>query len=402
MQEVWALFDRDTATRFRASSGTRVRVSLGERSALYGIKTFGASPNTLRVLDAGGSHEIARIDLRSREEERWSVHRLDGEDSPAEVVLAIEGQGGEVGDIELWGAHAPFPLAYAPHARPEAKGDRPAIIDTIASTTDTVELGNGVDSAHPACGALRFELPRHPGAYRRMWLRFSITGAFRPFVLTHALNSHDMIRGHYLPGGGTGSYVQPIDPELLFVGTNEAHFCAPEELERTIAIGNVEIVGELDAGSNFVESATVAPYDAMPTRGAMEILADRPVPVTLAAGEELVFAFDRLIAIDALELVAAEPSTWSVRCVDDENAKHTLTFEDVPPEAAVFAPAVRAVSSGGERCAGVRIGRQLGGTIERIRVHGSGAARRIDFPQIVLASPREHFGHAAWVEGWAR
>ncbi|HEX2690918.1 MAG TPA: hypothetical protein VHN14_30100 [Kofleriaceae bacterium] len=39
--------------------------------------------------------------------------------------------------------------------------------------------------------------------------------------------------------------------------------------------------------------------------------------------------------------------------------------------------------------------------LSSVTVIGSGARTRIDWPQITLASPAEHFGQVAWVDGWA-
>src|SRR5204863_7927583 len=40
-------------------------------------------------------------------------------------------------------------------------------------------------------------------------------------------------------------------------------------------------------------------------------------------------------------------------------------------------------------------------SLSSVTVIGSGARTRIDWPRITLASPAEHFGQVAWVDGWA-
>ncbi|HZI11521.1 MAG TPA: SpvB/TcaC N-terminal domain-containing protein, partial [Myxococcus sp.] len=66
-------------------------------------------------------------------------------------------------------------------------------------------------------------------------------------------------------------------------------------------------------------------------------------------------------------------------------------------------PAAYAVEDAGRaRCAGLRLRPSADTAVTHLRVFGSGTGRRIDFPRIVLASPREHFGYEAWVDGWAR
>ncbi len=399
--EAWVLFDRDSRTKFSPGAETEVELTFEGNHAVQAVKVFGTSSYALRLLDSDGDEITEEIDLREGDQRRWNLHPLPEALSLSEVTLALRayGDAGEVGDLELWAAGPGRPIDYVPGVTAEPVEDRPAHVDVVAATPDALSLGP--EGEAELCGAFRFELPRHPGAYRRMWLRASIAGAHRPFALTRALNEHSMLRAHWVPSETSRSYVQPIDPELLFLGANEVHYCVPEDAESEVTIDSVEIVGELDHGSNFIESATVAPEGANPTRSAAEILAAEPTAVTLAANEELVLAFDRLVALDGVLLGTAAPAEWKVRCVDEETEMRDVGLEASDAESEAGDGMLR-VTSGGGRCAGVRVSHSGGGVLNAIRVFGSGAARRIDFPQIVLASLREHFGYEAWVEGWAR
>src|SRR5690606_16837767 len=117
-------------------------------------------------------------------------------------------------------------------------------------------------------------------------------------------------------------------------------------VEGEVTIDTVEVIGELDAGSNFIESVTVAPTDAAPIRSAQGLLADEPTPVTLSADEELVVAFERLIAVDALAIGANDSSRFSARCVDAEGETHDVALTSPAAEDDGPASHLREVAGG--------------------------------------------------------
>ncbi|HEX5745450.1 MAG TPA: SpvB/TcaC N-terminal domain-containing protein [Archangium sp.] len=406
----WALFDRDTAIGWRPSANrghTDVTAQLDARAEVAALKVFGPSPYRLSLLDALGQRISGPHDLTALPH-GWSVLPLQAPQRMARLILRFEPSHENeavVPEVELWGTSEALPLAWEPST---TSGEVPpaALADVLPVTPESESLSREPTSGLSGCTTLSFQLARHPGTYRRAWLSYHAEGVFRPLVLTRGINGGPRMLGFWVPptaeasGEEARTFVHPIDTEQLRFGHNEVEFCLPSEARGTIKLGAVKLMAELDHGSNAIESASIAPFDAIPTQGAMALLREGGEAVTVAAGQELVVAFERWISPDVVRIAAGSEVTWSLRCVDADAVAHDLPASrlEVTPGMTEYAIG----DAGSVRCAGLRLRPSADVSVTRLRVFGSGAARRIDFPRIVLASAREHFGHEAWVEGWAR
>ncbi len=404
----WALFDRDTAIGWRPSAGhTDVTAQLDESAEVAALKVFGPSPYRLSLLDAlgqriSGPHELAALP------HGWTTIPLQASQRMGRIILRFEPSNENqavVPEVELWGTSEALPLAWEPTTTP---GEMPPVglADVLPVAPESESLSREPGSSLSGCSTLSFQLARHPGAYRRTWLSYRAEGAFRPLVLTRGINGGPVMRGFWVPSASDApsaearTFVHPIDAEHLRFGRNEVEFCLPSEARGTIKLGEARLLAELDHGSNAIESVSIAPFDAIPTQGAMALLREGGEAVTIPAGQELVVAFERWISPDVVRIAAGAEVSWSLRCVDADAVAHDLpaSLVDGTPGMNVYA-----ISDAGRvRCAGLRLRPSADVSVTRLRVFGSGAARRIDFPRIILASAREHFGHEAWVEGWAR
>jgi len=406
----WALFDRDTAIGWRPSANeghTDVTAQLDGSAEVAALKVFGPSPYRLSLLDAlgqriSGPHELAALP------HGWTTLSLQAPQRMARIILRFEPSyenEAVVPEVELWGTSEALPLAWEPATTP---GETPpaALADVLPVAPANESLSREPGSGLSGCTTLSFQLERHPGAYRRAWLSYRTEGAFRPLVLTRGINGGPVMRGFWVPpatdaaGEEARTFVHPIDAEHLRFGRNQVEFCLPGEARGTIKLGEVKLVAELDHGSNAIESVSIAPFDAIPTQGAMALLREGNEAVTVAAGQELVVAFERWISPDVVRIATGSAANWSLRCVDAHAVAHDLPASRVEDTPGLTTYAIS--DAGRVRCAGLRLRPSADVSVTRLRVFGSGAARRIDFPRIILASAREHFGHEAWVDGWAR
>ncbi|ACY15442.1 SpvB/TcaC N-terminal domain-containing protein [Haliangium ochraceum] len=403
----WALFDRDTTSKnvFSITSldGQDIIAHLDEGSELEAIKVFGASPFQLTLLDPQGQL-VAGPHALDKLPSGWTTFLLPDARRVEQLTLRFEPTGdgdAAVSEIEFWGRGASLPLDWEPSAT-----DAPpaGLADIVPGTPDSQQLSRAPSSAQPACASFDFELSRHPGSYRRAWLRYQTDGVFRPLVLTRAFNDAPVTRGFWVPpmADEAGAFVHRVDTEHLRLGHNQVEFCLPGEAARAVAIRDIELVAELDHGSNIIESVSVAPIDGVPTYSAIGLLRDGHAPVAVTAGQELVIAFERWIAPEVVSIAADATADWSLRCVDADGAARDLpaTLAEQIADRAIYT----IDDATGARCAGLRMRPALASgeaAVTDLRVFGSGTDRRGDFPRIVLASAREHFGNEAWVDGWA-
>jgi RHS repeat-associated protein len=374
-------------------------LSLGEDTSIDALKVYGRSPYRLTLLNAAGETLSGPHDL-SALEAGWNTFHLVSPERASEVALRFDlapGAEAPVAEIELWGTAAPLQQSGEPPALPGSARPPSVVADTLAMTPKRIAFGN--TGGGSSCGSFEFELTRHPGVYRRAWLRYRTKGVFRPFALTRTLNNGTGIRGRWVASSEDQTFVQPIDPEQLLLGANRAEFCIPDGAGGDVEISGVELIGELDHGSNLVEAAWIAPFDREPTSGVPELLGASSSAVQIGADQELVLSFDRLIAPDAILLPSLAETAWTIRCVDIRGSTHELhasATDGATPQLALV------IDDGGrEQCAGLRLRPDANASVTGVRVFGSGSGRRIDFPRIVLASAREHFGLHAWVDGWA-
>ncbi|WNG15531.1 SpvB/TcaC N-terminal domain-containing protein [Cystobacter fuscus] len=406
----WALFDRDTAIGWRPSASERytdVTVILDGSQEVVALKVFGPSPYQLSLVDVQGQRISGPYDLATLTN-GWTTFPLQVPLRMSRVTLSFvptNDSGAVVPEVELWGTSAALPLAWEPAVPPGDEVPPAGLADVLPATPETGSLSREPVSGFSGCTTFSFELARHPGAYRRVWLSYRTEGVFRPLVLTRVINGGPVTRGFWVPpaadaSGAQGAFVHPIDTELLRFGRNQLEFCLPGEARGTVKLDGVKLVAELDHGSNVIESISVAPFDSIPTQGAMALLREGGEPVPVAAGQELVVSFERLISPDVVHIASGPGVSWSLRCVGAGAVAHDLPTSRVEGTTGTNTYAID--DAGRAHCAGLRLRPSGDTSVTRLRVFGSGAARRIDFPLIVLASAREHFGHEAWVDGWAR
>jgi RHS repeat-associated protein len=418
----WALFDRDTRVGWSpaddaAAPPAHIRVALGKTTAITHLKIFGASPYVLDVQTGKGDPikglEHVRLDTLGA---GWNELRLPASISTDELVLEVaRADGGDastpapVGEIELWGTERPAmaiddKALGALTARPGSRPVVPPGVDVLAATgTAAIDLAPSTEPGGQVCGKLHFSLTRSPASYRRAWLTYAADGAFRSFVLTRSLNAAPMRRGQWFSAStGPAPFVDPIDPETLVLGDNHYDVCLPNGAVSHVALHDAWFVGELDQGSNGVVSIAKGPVDGMATEATRQLLdPDNASPVALRIGERLIVAMDRWVSPDAV-LLRGATGTWAVDCFDDGGHAREVEPSDIASSANRTMISLAAGTSE-LACTAIAI-RPTGGataSLSSITVIGSGARARIDWPMITLASPAEHFGQVAWVDGWA-
>ncbi|HEU4726667.1 MAG TPA: SpvB/TcaC N-terminal domain-containing protein, partial [Kofleriaceae bacterium] len=416
----WALFDRSTrdgwSPHAAPNSPAHVRVALGKTTTITHLKIFGASPYVLDVHTGTGDAikglEHVRLDTLGA---GWNELRLPDSISSGELVLELaRTPGGDastpavIGEIEVWGADGPATLLDAKAIGAIAASSRSAAlpgVDVLAAADPAViDLSPSTEPGGQVCGKLRFALTRSPASYRRAWLAYAADGAFRSFVLTRSLNAAPMRRGQWFSAStGSAPFVDPVDPETLVLGDNHYDVCLPSDAAAHVVLHDAVFVGELDQGTNDAVSIARGPVDGIATEPQSELLDPTNAgPATVRTGERLVVAMDRWVTPDAV-LLRNATGTWAVDCLDDGGHATELTPIDVDSNAD---RTLITLSGGidGLACTAFAL-RPFGGataSLTSATVIGSGARTRIDWPMITLASPAEHFGQVAWVDGWAR
>lgn len=375
--ELWKLFDRDADTTVDVGDGLELALMSPQGSTSRAIAVRGTGAIQLEVTTPDGARLRNEVSL---ELDGWQRVLLERPSSSLRVRIEA-GAEATLGELELWG-NAP---EVAPQQDPRSM--------TPSTTIDVMPARQATQTlALPSQSCVRFDvaLERHPGAYRRTWVRYRASSVLRPLALTRAINDGSMTRGHWLPAAGEQTFASRIDRELLHHGENAVHFCVPAEATESVEISSVELIGELDDGASSISQLSRAPAGGLPVESYGPPTAE--APIALGANEELIVSFERLIAPHAVELDG--DASWSVSCVDAAGETALVPAEEA--EGSLL------LDGGRLSCAGLRLRPDRGARVTSLRVLGSGAARRVDFPEIVLASPREHFGRHAWVDGWAR
>lgn len=421
----WSLFDRDTALGWAPELDDRgiaqVEVRFGRHAVLTHLKVFGPSPYDLTVRNELG-HAVEGLERVHLGElgSGWNLLPVGGSHAYDSLVLELSPTttGGEaaehdptpIAEVEFWSLDA-MQRPVDPHqlqgntdtsAPPSAEVSLAEPEQLALTAQDSESMGD----TEQACGSMQFSLSHDPSSYQRAWLSYSIHGVARPFALTRALNAGAMRRGRWLTGlaaeaGATGErIVEPIDPTLLETGDNLYHFCLPGEVGGEVVVSNARFIGELDVGSNLVEWMAAGPLDGTPTEGAMELLQptnDRPR--SLHAGERLLIGLDRWVSPDAL-LINSSTDGWALDCLDEAGEGDALPISPARTEDGFT---LFRIDDASASCAGLalRPTAAAGGAVSYLSVVGSGARRRLDWPKMTLASPAEHFGKVAWIDGWA-
>lgn len=416
----WALFDRSTRVGWSPPGdalASSVRVALGKLTTVTHLKIFGASPYVLDVHTGKGDaiKGLAQVRL-DKLGAGWNELRLsDPVSSDALVLEVTRADDGDastptpISEIEVWGRDHPATVIDAKTlgALTAHSGPRPAALSglDVLAVTDTaaIDLAPSTEPGGRMCGTIRFSLTRSPASYRRAWLAYAADGAFRSFVLTRSLNAAPMRRGQWFTAStGSTPLVDPIDPETLAVGENHYDVCLPGDASSHVVVHDAVFAGELDQGTNDAVSIARGPIDGMATEVTSQLLdPDNGAPVTVRTGERLVVAMDRWISPDAV-LLRDATGAWAVDCLDDGG--HAREVEPTDVESSAKRTLISLAAGANElACTAIAI-RPTGGataSLSSVTVIGSGARTRIDWPMITLASPAEHFGQVAWVEGWA-
>lgn len=419
--EAWALFDRDTATGFTPKldgEGVLIlRVSLDGPSAITHIKVFGPSPYVLDVLaDGDAVGPLESIDL-SRLKPGWNVLPVSKAAEPETIAAALElhfkakappgaAAAPPITDLELWSVRqGSLPRVSTDSLRDllEAPdGTLPAHVTAWTATPAMATLEADEETIQAPCAAFTFTMSRPPALYRSAWLAFHGKGLFRAFAVTRALNNAPKKPGHWLASDEPGPelFVEPVDPEQLRFGENRYEVCLPSDAVGKVDISDVRFFGELEHGTNAVEAVAIGLVGATPTLGASSLLDPASTEShTIEPGERALVVFERWVSPDGI-IIGSNRMKWSVECLDETGKGAPLPLDEAGSEG--DSQLLVARHSEGERvCAGLSLSPSGSAKVKYLSVVGSGARQRLDWPHIVLASPPEHFGLAAWVDGWA-
>jgi hypothetical protein len=396
----WAAFDRDTGTRWTpATEGANLAIDLDAPRALAYLKVFGPASGELDLQTEDGASVLAgRLELSSLHA-GWNRIAVAADDPVDRLTLRVTGAS-SVPDLELWASEAPRSPLDTDHLLDQIAWTRmDGLADVLTAQPSSLLLTASASSGE-RCRDFVFELSRDPKVYRRAWITYGATGLYRPFVVTRGLNDGPKTFGKWLREDiAVGAFVEPIDPARLVPGLNWYQVCLPAEASGTMILQDARFVGELDTGSNFVEAAGIGPATGVTSLSAEALLDPaNNVALPVTAEERLVVAFEHLISPDAVFL-ATEHTGWKLDCLDAAGNGTPLSTDSARADRGI----ALVVDAGDAElaCAGLALSPSTGeARVSFLQVAGSGARSRVDWTRIVLASPLEHFGRVAWVEGW--
>ena len=397
----FALFDRDTTTGM-APLGSAAALTIDAQfevtEVVHEILVF-ARGQEGRLQVTGDRGWAMTIDLGSLAP-GWNIVRLE-EPTPTDsarftLTSAGLGVGAAAGvgrarmpELALWGR--------APHRVPATASDvralyeLPATDDPLArraqsprfSSLDVAEATPALITLSPSdggtrCATFRATLPRPSAAYRSAWLAYRTQGIFRPFLLSRAINDVARRDGAWVVDGGDAAIVvEEIDVAALASrgADNELRFCLPAEADAPAVLSRLRLFAELDDGD--------VQADVTAREQGAELVFPRqvqPREVVLGAG-----------AVGLDEIGAA--------CVGEDETEVPLALERDGQRYSIEGPAPSCrrleVSFPGAADSEVAL------AVRDAFVIGMGARTAADWPALVVTSPLEHFGNAAWVEGFA-
>jgi len=383
--QAWRLFDRSTSSAFKPGADP-VRLTFDRAEQLSVVKVFGSASYRLRVTSsAGTSLGFDDIDL-SALSAGWHAFPSSSLIATSDASLTFEplGSPSAVPEVELWAV-----ADEATPARPDlTEREVPRGFTAIASsdTDETIEPGS--------CASFPVELARVPSTFSRAYLTYEATGLFRSFGVRRTVNGRAEQSGAWLAGDqATRTFVDEIDPSALLLGPNEVRLCVPSSALVKARISNLRLVGETDRGISLVSSIRIG-TDARD--GALLLDHDSSTTLDIAAGERVLFSFDRLIAPDAVVMTGRISDEATIECVDQLGASHSIPFK----RATTTTGAIFGLDGGGPVCAQLAFTSTRSASLGEIEVVGSGAAEPVDWPRIVVTSANEHFGDTAWVGGF--
>ena len=353
------------------------------------------------VNDFGGTvGNTEAIDL-SQLGEGWNVLALDHSIQLASVTFkltplsGVESMPAEIAEIELWG-HGKGRMTPR-EVTASLTGDISRLPGYLSiSPAESTSFSLGVQSD---CKVFTAKVTRDPATFRRGFLVFEAKGAFRSFALLRSLNITAETGGAWLTGQGGAFqwFVDPIDPSTLVQGDNHVQLCLPDDASGIVTVQNLRIVGETEHGGNLVASITTEERDVSALMDAGELL-------TIPAEESLWIEMERLMRPDVVLIsTPTEHNDWQVTCqsgplgnrdirllprISHRGSRTALLFEG-------------SNEPSHEGCRTLTVTRPGKIELSQIEVVGSGTQGSVDWPRIVLASTREHFGDVAWISGWA-
>lgn len=380
-ENAWALFDRATAPAF-VPDGQPVHVHLDHASSIWAVKVFGSAPYRLSIqAPEGGTVGFSTIDL-SKLGPGWHTFGTDALVSTKELVLGFEalGAAAPIPEIELW-EESERPTTVADPREPGLADD--FVVLPAGTSQDRIQAGN--------CATFEVSVPRSPTVFRRVQLAYVLGGALRSFSLSRTINGvAHQAAGRWL-AGNAGEVSEELDPSGLLLGMNEVKLCVPSAATADVTIEKLRLIGELDRGTHLARVATLG-EDARDASALVD--ADSSTSVRVAADELVTLKFDRLIAPDAILLPSGTLS--NAECVDRDGSSRSLPMQ---PRAVGSEKAIL-IDGLARACSELRVRFAETVEISDVDVSGSGAAERVDWPRVVVTSPREHFGEFAWVRGF--
>lgn len=374
-ENAWKLFDRSTSSAY-IPDGQPLRIHFDRSSTIWAVKSFNASPYRVSIQTTDG-RSIATLDL-AKLGSGWHVFEMDALVSAEELVLTFDAVGdrGQIPELEFW--------------------------SPVENTSDTGTRDNPRRATFPAgsqqehlqpgsCASFELSLSRPSSVFRRVHLAYELNGALRSFSQSRTINGvAHQAAGRWVAGDG-GPVEEEIDPASLLLGSNEVKLCVPSGATGDVEIANLRLVGELDDGRRFAPAATIG-ADARDAAALVDD--DDSTSAAIAANEIVTLAFDRLVAPDAIVLPTGEVSR--AECTLRDGTSLAVATKTRP------AGSRTVVELDGSRlaCSELRLRFSDAVMLSDIDVVGSGAAERVDWPRIVVTSPREHFGSFAWVAGF--
>jgi RHS repeat-associated protein len=379
----WALFDRSISSGYTPGAAP-VAIRLGHPHLIDVVKVRGPAPYRLQLRGAGGSDlGFEPIDL-STLTAGWHAFPSTAPVRTAQAELVFTPttkSAGAVPELELWSS--------------EGSDDGPAADLLATNLADRyVSFTSSATTARLAageCADFPVTIDRPSGVFSRAHLAYHATGAFRAFGVEYSINATASSGAAWLSGDiKTRALADEIDPGTLVAGANNVHMCVPAGASDHVVISDLRIVGELDRGADLVASVHIGVDHR---DGAKAIDGQQASSISVSAHEELTLQLDRLIAPDAVLLAGAVPTdSMQAACIDRAGAR-------TPLHATAF-DGGQLLDGGASSCAALAIEFDEAAEISELRVLGSGAAERVDWPKFVITSAPEHFGTVAWVGGF--
>ena len=257
------LFDRNTETSFAPSAPALVDISLDKVQIINELRIYGPSSYLLTVQKQVNGQWLAvdsltEVDL-SIQEEQWHsyacVPALAADALRLQLVPTAEA-GNEQGirEIELWSpgqqnavrsGQAMLTMldqgvATGPGRRYLA-APKAGVIGPHADGTPDFDSDN----------VFRFNLAYFPEQIRRAYLSYDLAGLAHWTSAIRSINEQAAMGGQLVERGKGGRQIEEIAPAWLRQGANQIRF-VPVDTDSAYTVSNLQVLIELDNGTNFV------------------------------------------------------------------------------------------------------------------------------------------------------